>query len=193
MRIPERSVCGLDPYGEFKKLRGKMAVSFQQDRLLPWRTAIENVELGLLILNISKAEARKTAKLWLARVNLADAEDKMRTNFPAVCGSAFRLRARSRSIPSLCCSMNFSSQLDHVTSKALRADFSKVAREFKKTCLFVTHRIEDAIEMADRVLVLRPGAGLCLEERVAASVREDEAARAALHDRIAAAMGDHGE
>ncbi len=186
-------VAGLDPYGEFKKLRGKMAVSFQQDRLLPWRTAIENVELGLLILNISKAEARKTAKLWLARVNLADAEDKYVHELSGGMRQRVSLARALAVDPELVLLDESFSQLDHVTSKALRADFSKVAREFKKTCLFVTHRIEDAIEMADRVLVLRPGAGLCLEERVAANVREDEAARAALHDRIAAAMGDHGE
>lgn len=186
-------VAGFDPYDEFKQLRGKMSVSFQQDRLLPWRTAIENVELGLLILGTPKAKAKETAKIWLARVNLADAEDKYVHELSGGMRQRVSLARALAVDPELVLLDESFSQLDHVTSKALRADFAKVAREYKKTCLFVTHRIEDAIEMADRVLVLRSGAGLCLEERVAADVREDEVARTALHDRIAAAMGDHGE
>jgi len=186
-------VAGFDPYGEFKKLRGRMAVSFQQDRLLPWRTAVENVELGLLILGIPHTEAKKTAKLWLARVNLADAENKYVHELSGGMRQRVSLARALAVDPELVLLDESFSQLDHVTSKALRADFAKVAREYKKTCLFVTHRIEDAIEMADRVLVLRPGAGLCLEERLTAETRADDAARTALHDRIADAMGDHGE
>ena len=41
------SVEGLDPYRQFLKLRGKLSVSFQTDRLLPWRTAVENVSTTL--------------------------------------------------------------------------------------------------------------------------------------------------
>ncbi len=60
-------VAGVDPAASFQALRGKMSVSFQTERLLPWRTACENVELGLLILNKSKAEARTIALEWLRR------------------------------------------------------------------------------------------------------------------------------
>ena len=186
-------VAGFDPYAEFKKLRGKMSVSFQQDRLLPWRTAIENVELGLLILGAPKAKARETARLWLARVNLADAENKYVHELSGGMRQRVSLARALAVDPELVLLDESFSQLDHVTSKTLRADFAKVAREFQKTCLFVTHRIEDAIEMADRVLVLRPGAGLCLEERLTPELRKNDAARTALHDRIAAAMGDHDE
>lgn len=184
-------VSGFDPYSEFTKLRGKMSVSFQQDRLLPWRTAIENVELGLLILHMPKAEAREVARTWLARVNLSDAEGKYVHELSGGMRQRVSLARALAVDPELVLLDESFSQLDHVTSKALRADFAKVAREFKKTCLFVTHRIEDAIEMADRVLVLRPGAGLCLEERLSAETRANDAARTALHDRIAAAMGEH--
>ena len=44
------TVAGYDPFRQFKQLKGRLAVSFQTDRLLPWRTAVENAELGLLIL-----------------------------------------------------------------------------------------------------------------------------------------------
>jgi NitT/TauT family transport system ATP-binding protein len=184
-------VAGFDPHGEFRKLRGKMAVSFQQDRLLPWRTAIENVELGLQILGTPKAETRRIAKLWLARVNLADAEDKYVHELSGGMRQRVSLARALAVDPELVLLDESFSQLDHVTSQALRTDFAKVAREFGKTCLFVTHRIEDAIEMADRILVLRQGAGLALEERPAPEMRTDQQARKQLHDRIAGAMGEH--
>ena len=58
-------VAGFDPYEEFDRLRGTLAVSFQTDRLLPWRTAVENIELGLQILRVDKADGRRRASEWL--------------------------------------------------------------------------------------------------------------------------------
>ncbi len=55
------------------------------------------------------------------------------------------------------------SQLDHVTRRVLRGDFLKIARELQKTCLLITHRIDDALEMADRALVLSAPAKVALE------------------------------
>jgi NitT/TauT family transport system ATP-binding protein len=72
----EITVAGHDPYRQFGALRSRIAVSFQTDRLLPWRTAIENAELGLLILGLSKTEARLRAQQWLDRVKLTGAETK---------------------------------------------------------------------------------------------------------------------
>jgi NitT/TauT family transport system ATP-binding protein len=80
------------------------------------------------------------------------------------------------------------SQLDHVTSQALRRDFYRIAREFNKTCLLITHRIDDALDMADRALVLSAPARVALEVRIDDAARGDERRRAILHDQIAAAM-----
>lgn len=182
-------VAGHDPYVEFHALRGKLAVSFQTDRLLPWRTAVENCELGLLILKVPALEARKRALTWLARVKLEDAADK----YPHELSGGMRQRvslARALCVdPELVLLDESFSQLDHVTSRTLRQDFAQVVREYRKTCLFVTHRIGDAIEMADRVIVLRPGVGIALHETISAATRTDPALAGALHDRIAACMG----
>src|SRR4029079_14508273 len=82
------------------------------------------------------------------------------------------------------------SQLDHVTSRALRGDFHRIAREFGKTCLLVTHRIDDALELADRALILTQGAGISPAEETTERKRAEAAALEDVHDRIAAAMGD---
>ena len=181
-------VAGHDPYNDFHKLRGKLAVSFQTDRLLPWRTAVENAELGLLILGYSKSEARKLASVWLKRVKLEGTEDLYVHELSGGMRQRVSLARALCVDPELLLLDESFSQLDHVTSQTLRADFSQVVREFHKTCLFVTHRIDDALEMADRVLVLRPGSGVCLEESITADNRHDPARRQDLHDRIAAVM-----
>lgn len=182
-------VAGNDPFRQFARLRGKLAVSFQTDRLLPWRTAVENAEIGLLVLGMPKARAREIAQTWLDRVKLAGAGDL----FPHQLSGGMRQRvslARALCVdPDLVLLDESFSQLDHVTSRTLRTDFSTIAREFNKTCLFVTHRIDDAVEMADRVLVLRPGAGIALEEHIDESIRSSPDRRSALHDQIAAVMG----
>ena len=81
------------------------------------------------------------------------------------------------------------SQLDHVTSRTLRRDFLQIAREFRKTCLLITHRIDDALEMADRALVLSPPAKVALEVRISDEARSDPRKIADLHAQIASAMG----
>lgn len=185
----EVRVAGHDPYREFDKLRGKLSVSFQTDRLLPWRTTVENTELGLLILGVPAKEARDRALTWLKRVKLEGAENK----YPHELSGGMRQRvslARALCVdPELILLDESFSQLDHVTSKALREDFARVARQYNKTCLFVTHRIEDALEMSDRVIVLRPGAGIALEQAIDDTLRADEAGLRELHRIIADRMG----
>jgi NitT/TauT family transport system ATP-binding protein len=183
-------VAGFDPYTSFKELKGLLSVSFQTDRLLPWRTAVENVELGLLILGKSKAQARAHAKEWLARVRLVGVDDKYVHELSGGMRQRVSL-ARALAIdPQLIFLDESFSQLDHVTSRVLRSDFLQIAREFNKTCLLVTHRIDDALEMADRALVLSPPARIALELKISEEARADPKQIAALHAQIAAAMGE---
>lgn len=180
-------VIGVDPFRQFKALRGHMAVSFQTDRLLPWRTAVENAELGLLILGKSKHEAREIATSWLARVGLTGAENKYVHELSGGMRQRVSLARALAVDPQLVLLDESFSQLDHVTSSALRRDFCAVAREFGKTCLMVTHRIDDAIEMADRVIVLGPQA--CIRFEAAVDTRDNPSARDSLRKRIEMALG----
>jgi NitT/TauT family transport system ATP-binding protein len=72
----------------------------------------------------------------------------------------------------------------------LRTDVSELVRKLGKTCLLITHRIDDAIEMADRILVLAIPARVALEVRPTPAERTDPALSRELHQKIAAAMGD---
>jgi NitT/TauT family transport system ATP-binding protein len=62
------------PYGDFEAFRGVVGAVFQQDRLLPWRTALDNVRLPLELLGRDAAEQTTRARAWLARLGLAGFE-----------------------------------------------------------------------------------------------------------------------
>jgi NitT/TauT family transport system ATP-binding protein len=183
------SVAGVDPHKDFKRLRGKLAVSFQTDRLLPWRTAAQNVELGLQILNFARDECRQRAAEWLGRVKMAGSEDKYAHELSGGMRQRVSLARALAVDPKILLLDESFSQLDHVTSKALRRDVAELVRTLGKTCLLITHRIDDAIEMADRILVLASPAHVVLEVRPTGAERADAAVARTLHQRITAAMG----
>jgi NitT/TauT family transport system ATP-binding protein len=189
----EVRVAGVDPWKDFQSLRGKMAVSFQTDRLLPWRTACENVELGLQILNRPKSETRRAALEWLERVKLAGAENKYVHELSGGMRQRVSLARALAVDPQLVFLDESFSQLDHVTSSVLRQDFSQIVRQYGKTCVFVTHRIDDALEIADRILVLAAPARVRLEVRMDAARRQDQAELARIHAEIAHAIGDDAD
>jgi NitT/TauT family transport system ATP-binding protein len=183
-------VEGLDPYRQFRQLRGKLSVSFQTDRLLPWRTAVENVELGLQIGGVGAAERRQRALQWLENVKIFGEENAIK--YPHQLSGGMRQRvslARALAVdPALVLLDESFSQLDHVTSSTLRADFAALVRRLGKTCVLITHRIDDALEMADRILVLAAPARLMLEVAVTPALRADAKWRERQHHDIAAAM-----
>src|SRR5882757_7229170 len=81
-------VEGRDPFADFDWFRGRMAIVFQNDRLLPWRSAIQNVELGLEMLDLPVSERRTTAQLWLTKLGLTGHEH----DFPYALSGGMRQR-----------------------------------------------------------------------------------------------------
>jgi NitT/TauT family transport system ATP-binding protein len=148
-------VQGRDPFADFDSFRGKMAIVFQNDRLLPWRSAIQNVELGLEMLDIPGAERRATAQLWLTRLGLAGHEN----DFPHALSGGMRqrvsiARAFATNANILLCDEPFSA-LDESTAGRLRAEFVRLVKENNKTAVFITHSISEALEIGDRIVVLK--------------------------------------
>ena len=183
-------VAGFDPFRDFKVLRGKLAVSFQTDRLLPWRNAVENTELGLLILGTPPAQARCKALAWLTRVGLQGAANKYVHELSGGMRQRVSLARALAVDPELVLLDESFSQLDHVTSAELRADFAAIARAERKTCLLVTHRIEDAVEMSDHIVVLTTPGRMALEVMLDDADRRSGDVRRQLSAEIAAAMND---
>ena len=175
-------VLGHDPFHEFDWFRGKMAVVFQNDRLMPWRTAIENVELGIELLGTSEEERRAIALGWLERLGLKGHE----RDYPHALSGGMRQRvslARAFAVNPeiLLCDEPFSA-LDELTGQRLREEYTQLVRENGKTSIFVTHSIDEALQLGERILVFHRPARIALEARVAGGDRE------AIRQRVLAAL-----
>ncbi len=148
-------VDGRDPFADFDSFRGKLAIVFQNDRLLPWRSAIQNVELGLEMLARPAAERRATAQLWLTKLGLGGHEH----DYPHALSGGMRqrvsiARAFATNANILLCDEPFSA-LDESTAGRLRAEFVRLVKENGKTAVFITHSISEALEIGDRIVVLK--------------------------------------
>jgi len=152
------TVGGRTPYDDFEHFRGVLAAVFQQDRLLPWRTALDNVRLPLELLGRDEREQTDRARTWLQRLGLAGFERA----YPHELSGGMRQRvalARAFVIePALLLADEAFGHLDEVTAAALRKTFLDLARTEGNTAVLVTHQLEEAIEMGGRILVFgKPG------------------------------------
>ncbi len=148
-------VSGRDPFADFDSFRGKIAIVFQNDRLLPWRTAIQNVELGLEMLDVPAVERRTAAQHWLTKLGLGGHESE----YPHALSGGMRqrvsiARAFATNANILLCDEPFSA-LDESTAGRLRAEFVRLVKENGKTAVFITHSISEALEIGDRIVVLK--------------------------------------
>jgi len=167
------SVVGHDPFREFEFFRGKIGIVFQGDRLMPWRTALDNVLLGLQILHADPKQADATARQWLTRLGLAGHE----SDYPHALSGGMRQRvsiARAFAVDPeiLLCDEPFSS-LDEMTARDLRAEFVRLVRQNGKTAVFITHQINEAMEIGDRVLVFHRPARIAYEARLDSGTSAD--------------------
>jgi NitT/TauT family transport system ATP-binding protein len=152
------SVLGVDPRGAFYSLRGRIGCVFQSDRLLPWRNIIDNVNVPVEIIGRAHLSNAPSAGDCLAEVGLSGYEKA----YPHELSGGMRQRvALARAIvsnPDLLIADEAFGHLDEVTARTLRQSFKQIARAGGKTVLQITHSIDEAIELADRILVFgRPG------------------------------------
>jgi NitT/TauT family transport system ATP-binding protein len=182
------TVDGRNPFREFDSFRGKMAIVFQGDRLLPWRTAVQNVELGLEMLDVPAAKRRETALRWLGTLGLRGHEN----DYPHALSGGMRqrvsiARAFATDANILLCDEPFSA-LDEMTGRTLRAEFVKLVRENGKTAVFITHSINEALEIGDRIVVLKRPANIAIDLPLtsATPVAEKEAIRHQIQSVLAA-------
>lgn len=180
------------PYEEFGRLKGVVGVVFQEDCLLPWRTALANVTVGLEILGVAEKERVRRANEWLATLGLEGFENA----FPGELSGGMRQRvALARAFttrPQILLADEAFGHLDEVTAVELRSEFLDLVRATGSTTLFVTHQLHEATSVGDRVLVFgRPGRVLMeadvrgLQEGQRRDVEEDIKATIGLNSRTA--------
>ena len=132
---------------------------FQNYGLLPWRTVERNVTLGLESQKIPKEEQKKIAKKYIEMVGLKENEKKR----PRQLSGGMQQRvaiARALAVnPEILFMDEPFGALDAITRMKLQDDILNICQTAKKTIVFVTHDIEEAIYLADRVIILDANPG----------------------------------
>lgn len=132
----------------------RLGYVFQDPRLLPWRTVIQNM---LYVSDLEEEEAWANARRYLEMVGLADTEDM----FPGQLSGGMQQRvgiARAFSVgPDLLLMDEPFSHLDAITARSLREQLQEMWNETKKTVLFVTHDVMEAVQLSNRVITLAHG------------------------------------
>lgn len=134
-------------------------VVFQEYALLPWKTVLDNVGLGLKFKKIRKARRDEIAMEFLEMTGLAQAAHK----YPHELSGGMRQRvAVARTLantPEVMMMDEPFAAVDAQTRMSLQEELLRVWNQHKITVMFVTHSVEEAVFLADRVAVLTPGPG----------------------------------
>jgi NitT/TauT family transport system ATP-binding protein len=145
-----------------REVRGpgrECSVVFQDFALLPWASVQRNVEFGLLLRGVGAAQRAETARRYIVKVGLAGFEDA----YPAQLSGGMQQRvglARALAVDPRVLLMDepFAS-IDEQTRRVFQDDLLALWSEERKTVVFVTHSMEEAIYLSDRVVVLSPRPG----------------------------------
>ena len=130
---------------------------FQAEGLMPWRSALANVTAGLEFRGVAPSEARRRGEEWLGRVGLAGFGDR----FPHQLSGGMRKRVALAQMlildpPILLMDEPFSA-LDVQTRSLMENELLELWSADRKSVLFITHDLEEAISLSDRVIVLSAG------------------------------------
>jgi NitT/TauT family transport system ATP-binding protein len=130
---------------------------FQSDALMPWRSAIDNVMVGLQYRGVADADARAQAQAWLERVGLGDFGDR----YPHQLSGGMRKRtalAQTLALdPDIILMDEPFSALDVQTRQLMENEVLALWAAKRKAVVFITHDLDEAIAMSDRVVVLSAG------------------------------------
>ena len=148
----------VEVFGEpLRGLNAHAAYLFQQDALLPWRSVLDNVMLGLVFRGVPRGEALAKARGWIERVGLRGFEDR----FPHQLSGGMRKRvaiAQSWIVdPRILLMDEPFGALDVQTRQNMETELLDLWQENRKSVLFITHDLEEAIALADQVVVMSAG------------------------------------
>jgi NitT/TauT family transport system ATP-binding protein len=137
--------------------RGDLGILFQDDALLPWRTALDNVALGLRIRGKPRPQARDEAEAWLGRLGLAGFGER----FPRALSGGQRKRVALAQVlalsPRLLLMDEPFASLDAIVRHRITQDLLDLVEGEKISVLLVTHDLEEALVLSDVVYLLGQG------------------------------------
>lgn len=135
------------------------AVVFQAFALLPWATVIDNIAFGLRLRGVPERQRRSIARDWIRVVGLEGFEDRL----PKELSGGMQQRvglARALAVdPEILLMDEPFGSLDEQTRRLLQEELLRIWEEHRKTVIFVTHSMEEAVLLGDRILLLSPRPG----------------------------------
>lgn len=142
---------------------GELGVVFQDASLYPWRTVAANVGLGLELRGLDKEQTRRIVDEHLSLVGLVGFADK----FPHQISGGMKQRAGiARALvgdPDVLLMDEPFGAVDYVTRNKLQEDLIRIWQQRRKTIVFVTHDVGEAVFLADRIVLLSPRPGRVAE------------------------------
>ena len=148
---------------EINRTTGHVGYMMQRDLLLPWRSVLDNVSIGLEIQGMSKNERYEKARVYLERYGLLS----FAHSYPTMLSGGMRQRlALIRTLvtnPDIIMLDEPFSALDYQTRLVLEEEILTILKNENKTCVLITHDIEEAVFMATELVLISPGPGRVLE------------------------------
>ena len=157
-------ICGLQAPDAGNVTSAPAALMPQRDLLLPWLTALDNAALAMRVRGVDRKQAQAAAAPWLERFGLAGFEQTR----PAELSGGMRqrvsfLRTLLAGKPVLALDEPFAS-LDAITRAEMQGWLGQVLASEPRTVVLVTHDVEEAVVLADRVVVMSPRPGRSVAE-----------------------------
>jgi len=144
---------------EIRGTSSKVGMVFQEYSLFPWRTVIDNIAFGLQMQGVPLNERSRVAEHYLKLVNLA----QFRDSYPTELSGGMRQRvavARALALDPVLLLMDEPfGALDAQTRNMLQKELLEIWEKTKKTIIFITHSVDEAVYLADRIIVLTPRPG----------------------------------
>jgi NitT/TauT family transport system ATP-binding protein len=163
------------------------ALVFQDDALLPWRTARRNVELPLDLQGVGRAERRRRADEWLARVGLSRYAERLPGQLSGGMRQRVQLARALAGAPGVICMDEPFGALDAQTRASMQELLVEAWQASGCTVVFVTHDVDEALAIGDRVVVLGRH-GVTAEHRVEQPRDHGHAPDPAVREQILASL-----
>ncbi|HSC02920.1 MAG TPA: ABC transporter ATP-binding protein [Solirubrobacteraceae bacterium] len=144
---------------EVDGIAGRMSFMFQSDALLPWKTVLGNVAMGPQFRGVAKRQAQANARDWLRRVGLAGFEDHHPHQLSGGMRKRVALAAALINEPSILLMDEPFGALDVQTKAIMSNELLGLWEQTRPSVLFITHDLEEAVALADKVVVMTVGPG----------------------------------
>jgi NitT/TauT family transport system ATP-binding protein len=132
---------------------------FQSDSLFPWKTVLNNVMIGPILLGTPKREATELARDWLRRVGLTGFEDRYPHQLSGGMRKRVAMAAALINNPRILLMDEPFGALDVQTKAIMQAELLQLWEELRPSVLFITHDLDEAVALSDRVVIMTSSPG----------------------------------